>query len=577
MKPLVLIFAIPAVAVASFFGGRRASGPVVDIGLSAANRSASSLPQWASSGAHLQGVSRNEAPFSEAQVFESIAHALVAPSAAEASMRIDRAVRAMDSGSLQRLFDRYDRFSSNEQLRVLPIAISRWVELDEPAATAWMVRAAVTFRKNSTTFDETMRRYTESSSAAAERLLGLLESSEGKAVLYRLTLEKRAMRDVVGAMAVMESLPEGSVERDEAARGILQTCAIYHPERVFSDFAKAEYRKNPRLRSEVISRMAAGYAKNGFGNMDEILGKLDSAQERAALLNGTVYGIGVASLERIGEYYFRQLKVEPELATYFLHYDIILERIAKKNGIEALRLCATIPVANRKASQLAAIHHWASAQPEIAMKWAEGQTEPREQQAATRTVFGGWAANATESAVAWLEKQPDSKLKTELAEVAVRELAKQGSHDKALDWIEKLAPPEQRMLASDVANLLAQSDPKTAARWLARIEPDDDIAHTFGHVAECWAEKDYQGAAKWVATLPAGIIKDSAVGRFAAAVAAHDPVVAAEWAMTVQDADLRTRAVSAVYFDWAKRDRVSAIRWAKSVGLADDKIKKLTR
>lgn len=574
MKTHQLALALPIFAMLGYMLGRSFSAtvPIEDLRVNSVANHAINPP----SNERTSPVGTPE--FSgERATMDDIRKAFSGATNAERSALIDRALRSMDSDGLKDVFANYEQLSRDEQFLALPIAIGIWANVDPKAAAAWMKSAAETFRQGSETFRRVILQFADASPELANELLSELPAGESKASLQKVLLEKRAAKDMTGAIAVMESYPDGSIERREAGIGILQAIAIHRPSEMFGPFATEQLAKHPEKRETILRLMMMNLVKNGSPEVESIFDKLANVRERASMMNGVVNALGSSGLQRIGDYYMHKLATEPELATLFTSQSLLIQGIAKRDGFKAIQLAAALPESLRTSAELDALHQWAGVAPAKAMQWAEEQTDDRRRLIAIEQAFSGWAAFAATDAMEWLEKRAASKSKEYMTEIVVRELAAQGQHDRALDLVEKMSPSEQRAIAGNIASSLASTDPKLAAKWLRQIEMDQDIAHHYGRVAETWAGKDYKGAVAWIATLPASAAKDHAAARFAVTVAAHDPVVAGEWALTVAEPNIRAKAVRDVYSEWAKKDRASARQWALNSGVQQEQLKKIVR
>lgn len=508
---------------------------------------------------------------------EDIRSALLCDGIAEQSTRIDGALRAMSAAELGKLFANYNNLDSSAQVTVLPMAIGYWLKCDPDAATEWMASASETFRSPSTTFSRTMDRFARADIGMTEKLLEKMKPGERKNELQRLFFLYRFDSAPNEAFAALNALPEESPQRIHGTKGILAALATRRPAEIFGKFASEQLAKHPLWRPEILALMAPALAQQGYVETESALGQLTNPAERVKLLNAVAPRMRDSDKARLGDYLFRQIMITPELANQFSWMNEVIGAMAKQDGQGAILACDMLPSSSRLAEKMFAAFHWAVHEPDKAMVWAQAQANESERNQFVENTFRGWASVNPLSAHAWLEKLPESRRRTDMAAALAQNLIGVGNYDLAFEWIGRMPPSEQRLLAGNIVASISTKDPVKAARWLSEIEPDKDTMHLFGTVTDSWVLSDYKRAAAWVSSLPAGDPRDTAAGRFATTVAGTDPRAAGEWAMTVANKALRSQVVADVYCRWRRVDPRSAADWLGKSGISETQIRNLLR
>jgi hypothetical protein len=90
----------------------------------------------------------------------------------------------------------------------------------------------------------------------------------------------------------------------------------------------------------------------------------------------------------------------------------------------------------------------------------------------------------------------------------------QDDPDSALAWVNKVTDPKLKtQLLGTVAVGSAYSDPQAAAEWAMKQMPSgDDLNNTMNQLMSVWVqESDASAAAQWVAQLPEGSTRQAAL------------------------------------------------------------------
>ncbi len=156
------------------------------------------------------------------------------------------------------------------------------------------------------------------------------------------------------------------------------------------------------------------------------------------------------------------------------------------------------------------------------------------------------ASIATEDLQHWIEALLASTepAAAQLRQDLIRRWA-ESNPETAAAWLAGLRRgPVYHELLPQVAIALANSNPKAAAAWVAGLTPDDEQTTAAVAVAYETARTDPQLALTLAGTLPPGRDRDDALVHAISQWSASDFAAASAWALSLSDSPLRERLVS---------------------------------
>ena len=482
----------------------------------------------------------------------------------------------LDADQVREVVERAMRISRFQQIELLPLAIDRWLQLDERAAAQWIEINAVTFRPGSDTFRAVLRGFAYRNIALAEEVLSRMPPGERADSLSTSITESLTRTDPKAARAQWEAMPEGK-GKNQAAWQYRFTRARTRPVEQMDEVLGWDPVKYNSWRQMVFREAVRELARGGLGAAEQAMDRITVGADRAKAFDDMLEMAKPNEFARLADYYDRAIKSDPEAVAAFQGVNQIAHGMAVHSGPKAIEWVESLPPESRAQARAAVIENWGWNDPVAAMTWVNEKISDETQAGLTQNVIQMWIKRRPADAQAWVEKLPPGPVRQQVVETTASTLAATGQSEAALKWLGQLLPESQSKVASTAASQLAWTNPAAAARWTENIEPDENSAPLFGQIAERWAAVDFKATATWINQLPAGTPRDSAVIRYASAVAKVDPAGAAEWAMTTSDERSRSKLVSAVAVEWLRRDQTGAEKWLRASTLPQEQIRALLR
>ena len=137
--------------------------------------------------------------------------------------------------------------------------------------------------------------------------------------------------------------------------------------------------------------------------------------------------------------------------------------------------------------------------------------------------------------------------------------------EKTLAWLKQLPPAGRSEAASQVADVLAQSQPMRAAEALALCDPEGvryGSSTTFVNIAHKWAETDPAAAFNWLRNAPLKTGKDYAFSQLFYVWAGTDPETACNRAVEVGTPGRLQNVLQSPILRWARQNGPAAANWA---------------
>ena len=212
------------------------------------------------------------------------------------------------------------------------------------------------------------------------------------------------------------------------------------------------------------------------------------------------------------------------------------------------------------------------------------------------------AANEPDTALAYLEKLPDSLENRKAFETGTRGLFINGNGMNRIEdflataspkmrayliesaltrnsasigadaplWVDRLGelPADRRVKAvAGLAEGWASADPQSALQWaLAQPDPEQRDAALNGS-AKAWASSDLRGAAAWINAQPIVGSRDAATRGLVGGIAYTQPESAWTWALSIQTPAQKIGALQSAYAGLRRKDPALAEQFLQSANL----------
>lgn len=460
----------------------------------------------------------------------------------------------------------------NRELRTR--LLSRWAELDAPAAAAFAFGM-----KNDNMWENPLRDVlkvwvSEDPDAARQFVAVMMDKFSGGAIqaplarrLERINWEGipaslaglLAERDLEDALKFADAIPaaHGGSDREGAVREAFVTAGHLNPS---AAVARAMTMPEGDLRESAISSaMRAWFDKNPQAAMAWVMQRPDMPG-----------GYGRTLMENAVP---RWAEFDPGAATRFVQNlppgkqrDNLISAVATtlvyRDADQARQWVLSLPDDGAKAEALRrVVMVWSSNDPVAAAAFVARQPDNGNTGRMLWFVGRSWSAMDPEGALVWASAQPAGTFAKEIASQALGAIAAEDPA-RAIAALDALRAPDVRAAATAaIAGRWAINDPQAAARWLLELPKTDANSAALQGAISSWTPGDPAVVARWLETLNGDPRRDVAVEAFARAAQAYDPATAAAWANTISDAGTRRPLVMDLVGAIAKFDAPAAREW----------------
>ncbi len=227
---------------------------------------------------------------------------------------------------------------------------------------------------------------------------------------------------------------------------------------------------------------------------------------------------------------------------------------------------------------------WANTQPQAAIDWFRSQQITGfEKNVMARGLIEGLVQNDINAATKLAMAETDAELKVQFFDSIARQQMRNDGPEATRAWIDSMIASgtvDVNSLAGateEVAQQLAQSDPKSAANWAMGLPEGDARRNAMEESIRAWGRKDPTATSEFLTTLPASDTKDRAVQDFAGIIAREDPQAAATWAASIADPERRERTMVRTAQEWYQKDAQAATTWAQGAGLSAEAVQSISQ
>lgn len=193
------------------------------------------------------------------------------------------------------------------------------------------------------------------------------------------------------------------------------------------------------------------------------------------------------------------------------------------------------------------------------------------------TIARQWAAEAPDAAMAWAEKLPEGRLKSDVVDSALVGWA-ETNPDAAFAYYLKTRSKDAAP-AVPLFEAWAQSSPQAAAEAAAGIQDPAIRMNAVSGVVSGWLQNsgDRAEIEKWVGQLPSARDRDVANAQIADALSFDEPVAAWQRAVTIQNVQDRREALKSAFASMVESDPSEARRLlSQAQNLTAEETKRLT-
>ena len=247
------------------------------------------------------------------------------------------------------------------------------------------------------------------------------------------------------------------------------------------------------------------------------------------------------------------------------------------------------------------------AQHDAIWQWLDGQPANDFTKGARSSLLNAMAWKEPDTALAYLDKIPDTAENRELLQNGTRSLLNGGSQmDRFEDLLAKISPKlrpylietafsfglanpngnsgidpvkwlprlnelpaEQRTNAiGGLARGWAISDPQGAVAWASSLADPSQHDSAISSVAMTWANTDIYESSLWINSLAPGQTRDVAVQGLVNAITQSSPEAAWAWALSVQTPQTRMNALSMAYMGLTQKDPAIARQFLQNAKIS---------
>lgn len=226
------------------------------------------------------------------------------------------------------------------------------------------------------------------------------------------------------------------------------------------------------------------------------------------------------------------------------------------------------------------LKEWLRVDPAPAWEFAKSLPADASRPDTLHELLADWGSRDPTAALSHVTELPDPAEHQSMQNRLVWRLAEKDSA-AALDYARKLSGVDRDSALYEVANFLADRDPKAAAVIAGEISPGESqkyvgemLASGQGKIAIGVAETDPAEAIALISEIPRGRQRNNAILFVALTVAEHDPRAAMALAEANPEADESEGVRFNVLPVWAMNDFAGAVAWVRKlpVGVSRDQI-----
>jgi hypothetical protein len=229
-----------------------------------------------------------------------------------------------------------------------------------------------------------------------------------------------------------------------------------------------------------------------------------------------------------------------------------------------------LAMANRDARQselFRITHDWARQDPHAAIRAIESLQERGHREQLLQLAVQSWGQKNPREAIEWVLARPPSHRRTELLGSALGSLVR-NEPATAMAMVERLSRVERQQVMPQLLFSWAQSDPQSAAAWLAKQDDGQTYPHALMMIASSYAERDPGQALQWAATL-SGENSQVVMSQVIQRIAHDDPERAGSMITQLDDGPHREGAIAAIAQVWAQWDPRAALAWVAKQSTSD--------
>jgi hypothetical protein len=202
-----------------------------------------------------------------------------------------------------------------------------------------------------------------------------------------------------------------------------------------------------------------------------------------------------------------------------------------------------------------------SENPQQAVEAASMMPAGKAQESALRNLIREWGESDFDGALDWAQQHTDQRIRNSLLPPLVDQLASRDPH-AALDIAQTLEGESQTRSVSGVLRAWAGKEPEAAAEW-ASAQPEND--KLLSSVAWSWAQTNRERALEWATSLPEGPAKDAALtGGVRMIAQSEQPLLTLPWITSIGSEDKRARAYEELASWWLRSDPAKARAWLET-------------
>lgn len=459
--------------------------------------------------------------------------------------------------------------------------ISRWLELDREAATAWASRALDVFSKK----ESGAHNWILEALAVKlpEQMLAVVPSRQDPIVrkdIIKHAVRKLAMRDSAKAREWIASCTDSEDRRvaESAFRlGIVATDPLRAVELARSISNRGDA-------TNVLASAANFAARTGPGILRQlanlpmepwmkttIIGKVGERDPSFAMeLALQERGEGGDASDALSAAFSAMAERDPQ------------ECLAELEGLDGVERGAAVSAIGSA---------WASHDPAAALAWLmEQPLSERSYSEAGYSFrndtlvegFSDWMDGAPSVARAWADALPAGTTRDKLQAEIARSLATRGESAEAARILMSLGKSADQRTISEVVGAWARRDPQAAAEWALSQEAGSTQSRALAGIVGTWANDDQEGIENWLSQFPSGEARDLSVKAFLwrsnAWTSGREQRIAEfdRWFDLIDDPWQRALAARSNFFQRKSQDPEGARAWLSSLKNVDPELIRTT-
>jgi len=219
----------------------------------------------------------------------------------------------------------------------------------------------------------------------------------------------------------------------------------------------------------------------------------------------------------------------------------VLPLWAQKDVDGALAWVKDLPEGELKSgAQIAMAYETARTKPAMALDLAMALPASPESDQVLSYIAMQWAATEPRDAASWASQLEEQALRERL--LAMIATVWGGADPVSAGNLAVESIPAGRAQEDALVGIVerwVQTDPTTAAAWVAQFPQGDLRTAAMENITSQWGQSDYIKTGAWLNTLPRDASWDAAVGVYASGLGASHRDLALSWAGSIQDASLR--------------------------------------